>query len=198
MEKEIKIIVGIIVLLFCGVVALVIFGSDDQLMEGVIDHEEVQVIADRDRFINSSDWYTYTSEEYAYEMRYPIEWEFNLIDGTAFHPELCARNKYDKCIGRVTVGVYSDVDENNETVRLDDKCSNIEQVTLRYISGDVWACEEVMSDEFLQSQGYDRKRVYYFNDKRGSVFEVNIMYLHGESILTEKEMVQTIKLRGQV
>lgn len=197
MDKEIKIILGLIIVLMGTVLTLVLMGGKKDDVRVVTTDEWDVIEKESEQFIDSSRWRVYTSEEYAYEMKYPLAWEFNLTDGTTFHPELCARNKYDKCIGRVSVGVYPDVDENDKDVDLQKKCSDTKKVSLRHIDHDVWVCEEMMSDEFTASQGYDHKREYYFKDGRGSVFGIDVMYLRGESIRTEEEMIQTIKLKAK-
>ncbi|PID52066.1 MAG: hypothetical protein CR972_04145 [Candidatus Moraniibacteriota bacterium] len=193
MEKELKIIIALIILLVGVIFSMLFFTTNEEMNVHIITEDEWDDIKLNSDFVDSSNWYTYVSEEYAYEMKYPLGWEFNLIDGTMFHPEACARNKYDKCIARITVGVYPDTEE----VKLEKKCNNISKSDLRYISGDVWMCEEVMSEEFALTQGYNRKKEYYFKDGRGSVFEVNLMYMQGENLRIENEMIQTIKLKAK-
>ena len=198
MEREIKIILSLIIILFFGLLAVMFFVRDGSEKDDVITESEWRDIEKKEeQFVDSSHWHTYTSEEYAYEMKYPFKWEFNLVDGTTFYPELCAYDKYDKCVGRVSVGVYPEIDENDENIDLSGVCDNVSDGSLRYISSDVWVCEDVMSDDFARAQGYDRRYVYYFKDQRGNIFEANIMYTQGESIRTEKEMIQTIKLKAR-
>lgn len=197
MEKEIKIILGVIIVLIGFVLTLALVEEKSHEKQIVTQNEWNALEKKDDQFTDSSHWRVYTSEEYAYEMKYPSAWEFNLTDGTTFYPEICARNKYDKCIGRVTVGVYPDVEEDEEGFDLQNKCDDIKKVALRNISGYVWMCEEMMSDEFAITQGFDRKKEYYFKDNRGSVFEINISYVKGESTRIEEEMVQTIKLKAK-
>ncbi len=194
MEKELKIIIALIVLLLGVIFAMLFFVASDKGAAHVITDDEWDDIAvHSDVFVDSSRWRTYTSEEYAYEMKYPRTWEFNLTDGTLFYPENCVHNAYSKCVARVRIGVYPDA----EDMQLNTKCNHAVQKSMRYINSSAWVCDEMMTEAFTASQGYNRKRDYYFKDGRGNVFEVNVMYLHGESVHTEEEMIQTIQLTVQ-
>lgn len=201
MDREIKIIILLIVLLFAAVVGLVMVSGDlgKEEFDTVVSNEEWKKMAEKrnKQFIDTSYWSIYTSEEYAYEMKYPQNWEFNLTDGTTFHPENCMRNKYDKCVGRVSVAVFPDTDESGSAIDLEEKCNDPAKQNFRNISGDVWVCEKHMSPDFASANGYNRKREYYFIDNRGSVFEIDIMYTNGESVRIEEEMLQTVKLKAK-
>lgn len=203
MEKQIKIILVLIIVLSFFVVALVLVngGSHIKNVDTRIDDEYYgardQDNGDVEKFVDVSRWATYTSEEYAYEMKYPLTWEFNLTDGTTFNPEICARNKYDECVGRISIAVFPDKDEDDKKVDLQQQCANPSKIQLRNISSDVWMCASQMSADFAAANGYEHKREYYFADNRGSIFEVDLMYTAGEDLGIEEEIIQTIKLMAK-
>jgi hypothetical protein len=192
MEMNVKIILSVIGILFFLLLGLV-FINDVDHGGGVMGNEQKKDPATTtrlDRFVDSSKWHVYTSDEQMYEIKYPPGWEFNLADGTIFHPEQCVHNKYEKCIGHISIGVYADADGG---IDLSKKCPQPQKETLRFIRSDVWICDVSMSDEFALTHGYDRKKEYYFKDGRGNVFEIDLMYMHGADIRIEQEMIQTLK-----
>lgn len=191
MDKEIKIIVGVIVILIFAVIALVLVKGENTPQKVVVDMEEKK---DTKIFVDSSKWRVYVSEEYAYEIQYPLTWEFNLTDGTTFNPLVCTYNKYDECVGRISVAVFSENDEDGVREDLQKQCSNAKQVQLRNINSPVWMCETTMSTDFFAANGYNDKREYYFSDNRGHIFEIDVMYITGEDLDIEEEIIQTIKL----
>lgn len=193
MDKEIKIVIVLIGFLSITIIALLFFVSRTQDSAHVLPTEEQQHSGNATQFVDSSRWRTYTSTESGYAIKYPKEWEFNLVDGTAFYPMNCTKNKYDKCVAHVSVNVYPDTEQ---TINAEKKCRAPQKVTLRYVSGDVSVCRHTMSDEFAVTQGYNRKEVYYVRNSNDHVFEITVMYMDNNAIYTEEEMVQTFRFVG--
>lgn len=195
MDREIHIIIFFIAILIFGVVGLVMITDDS--IDGEVQKEDKISKDISGEYIDTSDWRIYESEEFAIEVKYPLDWEFNLTDGTVFYPVNCVRDKNDNCIGRISMAVFPQPTENNDDVYLQSRCAGAQKISLRFISSDVWICESQLSSEFLVKKGFDKKREYHFFDGRGNVIQIDVMYKNGDDISIEEEMIQTIKIQAK-
>ncbi len=189
--KKISILLFSILIITIG--GFLVWENNQNIEISKIEQAEIQEqIQNKEEKIDTSSWKTYKNEKYGFEVKYPQDWEYDLIDGVTFGDKKnCERDKIDEywCESYISfIKSEKNPRVNNEKSKKDVAINVLNVKSIVYNT----------KNKLTNGSTYDE---YYFIDNRDSNYEwlIVLKYYDNEKekqleINILKEILKTFKL----